>query len=358
MNIFSVLLFGILLSLSLSLPAQSAKPDATEILQLSKVLPLTPELQALQSQLIQQPQQDTLRLQMAALYLQGARKPGFDDWFHQAHSLLQSLSAKRKASALYGLLQADIQQQQHQFDAALLTLQQVLLQEPDNVNASLMAARIYLAQHQIAAAQQACARLWQDLFLFSACSYEVAGRRGNVAQSYPALQRLYQQQQAIPFALDIWLRGILAEQAELLNQPQQAIAWLVPVLPEAPVSLWLKWADLSLQQGEAQQVYQQLQGLQENVGLSDGLLIRLVLAERATQQGKRYWAQLEPRISLRLARGDTDHAADMVHYFLSVQPDAKAALHWAKLNYASAKEPDDASLLQRAQDAVQHGAVL
>ena len=355
MNVILVLICGMLVSLPLQ--AQPLAPVATDVLQLGKALPQTPEMQALQLKQLQQPHNDTLRLHMAALYLQGARKPGFDAWFHEAQSLLQSLSDQAKTTALYGLLQADIQQQQHQFDAALLTLKQVMAQTPDNVNASLMAARIYLARDNTDGAQRACARLWQELFLFSACSYEVAGRRGNVAQSYPALQRLYQQQQAMPLALDIWLRGILAEQAELFNLPEQAIAWLAPVLPDAPVSVWLKWADLTLQQGNADEVYQKLQALHENAGLSDGLLIRLVLAERATEQGERFMAQLEPRIALRLARGDTDHATDMVHYFLQLQPDAKAALHWAKLNYASAKEPDDASLLRRAQDAAQQGAL-
>ena len=145
MNVILVLICGMLVSLPLQ--AHPLVPVATDVLQLGKALPLTPEMQALQLKQLQQPHNDTLRLHMAALYLQGARKPGFDAWFHEAQSLLQSLSDQAKTTALYGLLQADIQQQQHQFDAALLTLKQVMAQTPDNVNASLMAARIIL--HEI-----------------------------------------------------------------------------------------------------------------------------------------------------------------------------------------------------------------
>jgi hypothetical protein len=191
------------------------------------------------------------------------------------------------------------------------------------------------------------------------CSYEVAGRRGNAAQSYPALQQLQLQQRTLLPELDIWLRAILAEQAEMLAQPEQAIAWLTPVLAQAPVSLWLKWADLSLQQQRAANVYAQLQPLQQQYGLTDGLLLRLALAEQALAQGDEYFNLLQQRMQLRMARGDKDHAADMVHYFLRVAPDAKAAWHWAQLNYTSAKEPDDAKLLQAARSAMrQIGAIL
>jgi len=338
---------------SLPLLAQSVKPEATDVLSLGKTLPLTPALQTLTQQLVKQPDNDAVRLEAVQLYLQGARKPGFDDWFHQAQALLDELSSTSRNSDSYWLLLADMQQQQHQFATALESLQRVFERDAANINASLMAARIYLAQNNTAAAQQACARLWQELFLFSVCSYEVAGRRGNAIQSYTALQQLYSQQKSLSVALDSWLRGILAEQAEMLGKPQQAIGWLEPALPQAPVSLWLKWADLSLQQDASAAVYARLQPLEQEYGLTDGLLLRLALAERNTKQGERYMTQLEPRMMLRIARGDKDHAADMVHYFLAVQPDAQAALHWAQLNYASAKEPDDLMLLQRARSAVQ-----
>ena len=34
--------------------------------------------------------------------------------------------------------------------------------------------------------------------------------------------------------------------------------------------------------------------------------------------------------------------------FLHIEPDAAAALYWAKLNYQSAKEPDDLALLEQS----------
>jgi len=332
--------------------ATEFKPDASQQLALDTVLPLTPEMQQLQQTLQRQPD-DSLRLQLAQLYLSGARRPGFDDWFHQAEQLLNRVSDAGRQTLRYYLLLADIQQQQHQFAAALQSLRRVLAQQPQHIQASLMTARVHLALHQPDAAQQACGRLWQqDLFLFTVCSYEVSGRRGNWQQSYAALQQLWQRQQSLPADLDVWLRGILAEQAEQLGLVATAQQWLTPVLPLAPTSLWLKWADLSLALGLGEQVYQQLTALAPEHVLADSLLLRLARAERQLAKKPVFIAQLHQRMQLRLLRGDTEHAADLVHYFLHVSPDAASALYWAELNYQTAKEPDDHALLQLSRHTV------
>ena len=352
---FMFTLLSIVSALSLSLAsATEFKPAASQPLTLQAQLPLTAQMQQLQ-QALQFAPNDSGRVQLAQLYLQGARRPGFDDWFHQAEKLLDIISDDGRQSLHYLIVLADIQQQQHQFAAALHSLRQVLAQQPQHIQANLMATRVYLALHQPDAAQQACSRLWQqDLFLFSVCSYEVAGRRGDWQQSYAALQQLWQRQQSLPPELDIWMRGILAEQAEQLGLTATAQQWLTPVLAQAPTSLWLKWADLSLALGQADWVYQQLTALAQQQNLADSLLLRLVLAEQTLAKTAQFSEQLHQRMQLRLARGDTEHAADLVHYFLYVAPDPAAALYWAELNYQTAKEPDDKRLLQLSQQALQH----
>ena len=342
---------GLLLLLSLAAYATPFTPQADLPLPLQQALPLTEHMQKLTTLLAHTPQDDT-RLELVRLYLRGARKPGFDAWFHHSEQLLHSVTAAGASSVSYHVLQADLQQQQHQFSQALHTLSRVFAAAPYHQQASLMAARIHLAQHHTALAQQACNRLWQqDLFLFSVCSYEVAGRGGDWAQSYIQLQKLWQRQTLTP-ELDIWLRGILAEQAEQLQLTAAAQQWLTPVLLQAPTSLWLKWADLSLELGEAQQVYQRLEEKQQQYPLSDGLLLRLALAERQLGDSAYYSTLLTERMDVRLARGDTDHAADLAHYFLRLKYDAKAALHWATINYQTAKEPDDMRLLTLSENAV------
>ena len=106
----------------------------------------------------------------------------------------------------------------------------------------------------------------------------------------------------------------------------------------------LDWQRLALGQGE--QVYQQLNALATDNAVADSLLLRLARAEQQLAKAPVFTEQLHQRMQLRLLRGDTEHAADLVHYFLHISPDATAALHWAELNYQTAKEPDDEYLLQ------------
>ncbi len=334
--------------------AQSYKPAANETLVIGSALPLTDKMVALQQRITMQPEDSDL-LKLTALYLQGARQPGYDSWFHDAEYWLSKVSTDSRSGTDYWLLLADLEQQQHQFDAALSRLEQVFKLQPQHLSASLMAARIYLATAQHQAAQNACARLWQqDLFLFSVCSYEVAGRKGDWQQSYTALQALYQRQQSLPLAIELWLRGILAEQAEQTGQLAQAREWLSPVLAQAPTSLWLKWADLSLALADYEPVYQRLLAKHQQLGLADSLLVRLAAAEQRLNKNSVIKPELAQKIALRLKRGDTDHAADIAHYYLKVAPDADAALHWAEINYLTAKEPDDLVLLKQSKLALRH----
>ncbi|GAB59326.1 tetratricopeptide repeat protein [Rheinheimera nanhaiensis] len=324
--------------------ATEYRPDGNERWVLHTGLPLTDDMILLHQEM-DKGGNDAARLQLARAYLHGARRPGFDDWFHQAEQLLQGVSANGRTTTDYFLLVADIQQQQHQFVAALESLAKVFQLHSTHVQASLMAARVYLALDQLDNAQRACGRLWQqDLFLFSVCQYEVAGRRGQWQQSYSALQQLWQRQPNLPVALDIWLRGILAEQAEQLGLNVIAIQWLEPVLAQAPTSIWLKWADLSLSLGQGRAVYQLLSELPLSQ-LADSLLVRLARAEIQLGKPGSYTETLHDRMQVRLARGDSEHAADVAHYFFYIVDDAKAALQWAERNYHTAKEPDDKHLL-------------
>ena len=73
-----------------------------------------------------------------------------------------------------------------------------------------------------------------------------------------------------------------------------------------------------------------------------------VLAQRLVTKLRQTYPDL-----LIVARArDTDHAADLAHYFLRLKYDAKAALHWATINYQTAKEPDDMRLLTLSENAV------
>lgn len=282
-------------------------------------------------------------LQQIAGLLQQARLPGQGGLFQQAQLQFNQLAAQ--PSADYWLLRADIAQQQHQFSAALAALQQAeQLQLQPQPQIALMRARIALVQAQPKQALTACKSLLaqKELFLLQLCSYEALGRSGEAAQSYPQLLKLAQQP-TIPTSERLYLQAILAEQAEMLQQPAVAAAHLYPWLAQAPVPLWNKWADLMLDQDPAM-VYQQLAALAQTAMPEDSLLLRLARAEQLIEAGTQYQNLMADQIQLRERRKDLLHSADLAYYYQHLQPDQTKAHHYAGINYQQAKEPDDQKL--------------
>lgn len=333
-------------------PSAVEQPTGTTVFQMQpeladndNLLPLLKAFQAAPS--------TTNRLQLASAYLQRARHPGWSSYFHDAEALLANFQAEPQHREHLILLQADILQQQHQFTAALALLEPLLSATPHQLQANLMAARIHLALGDTIGAQRACNRLMREaLFFFATCSYEVTGRKGQWSAAYSGLKALLQQNPDLPAELAIWTRGILAEQAEQLGQLDAAVAWLEPILTEAPTSLWLKWADLKLAIKQPEAVYQRLVTLAADAELEDSLLLRLALAEQELGHPSHFGHQLQQQMQVRILRQDQEHAADLAHYFLRVSPDPQAALQWATINYNSAREPDDLALLTQSRHAV------
>ena len=334
--------------------AGSVEPK--QVLQAKNSTPLPSWIKQLEQQAFgsqSAPDQVTL----AQAYLQLARQPGWSRYFDKAQQLLKN--AHTPSSAVYWLALADSAQQQHQFEDALNYLAKAQQLEPSDINALLMKNRIYLVQNNTTAALAECKKLLgqQELFLLSLCSLEATGRQGKTQDSYKALQLLARQQQTVPLAQQQWLLAVLAEQAEALHQPKQARAWLEQLLfaaqsELAPLPLWVKWADLTLQQ-DAALVYQKLQYLHQQQTLEDSLLLRLALAEKQQGMEQNYQHLMQQRVALREQRQDKLHSADLAHYYLRLVPVPEKALYYARLNFQQAQEPDDQQLLTLALEQSQ-----
>lgn len=349
MIIIGLCLFCFSILASAETPVQ---PQSDTVFTLKPELATDHELNLLLAKLRNEPT-DTNRLKLARFYLTGAKRPGFSDWQHYAEALIAKISTDKTTNVEYLLLLSDIKQQQHHFSEALVILQDIFMQQPGHLQASLMAARIHLATDQPVLAQQACNRLIsKDIFLSSVCSYEVLGRMGKWQQAYELLMNIYTRYSEMDTELMIWIQGILAEQAEQLGYYDTALAWLTPILDIAPTSLWLKWADLSLATDNPQSVYDKLSNLEMVDVLEDSLLLRLAIAEQRIGKMAVFQEHIHERMTLRVLRQDQDHAADLVHYFLFLKPDAAQAYKWAKINFNSAKEPDDKKLLELSQQAL------
>ena len=338
----------------------AASPEPGLVLQTKNSAPLPSWIKQLEQQALQS-QSATDQVTLAQAYIQLARQPGWSRYFDKAQQLLKK--AQQPSSATYWLALADTAQQQHQFEDALNYLAKAQQLQPFNINALLMKNRIYLVQNNTTAALAECKKLLgqQELFLLSLCSLEVTGRQGKTQDSYKALQLLARQQQTVPLAQQQWLLAVLAEQAEVLNQPMQARAWLEQLLFRAqselaPLPLWVKWADLTLQQ-DAALVYQKLHYLHQQQPLEDALLLRLALAEKQQNMEQDYQRLMQQRVVLREQRQDKLHSADLAHYYLRLAPAPEKALYYAKLNFQQAQEPDDQQLLTLALEQSQPSSV-
>lgn len=285
-----------------------------------------------------------------------AAEPGQSRLYGLAQSALKPLIESDTNNPAIWLAWAQVLQHQHSFDEALAALQIVSKQQPENVNAQLLAARIHLIQGHPEAARSACLRLIgnADLLTASGCLLEVASFQGELEQSYAQLSLLLERQGLPEDERGPWLSQVLADMALRLGDPAAAERWLhQQPLDTATVNYLAQWADVQLSLGKPEQVLRQLQPvIEDSADVDDALLLRLALAEKALR-GKQWQDQLHSRMSLREQRADSQHASELARYYLDINPQPQKALHWAQVNWQNTREYSDEKLLERARSVAQ-----
>jgi hypothetical protein len=251
---------------------------------------------------------------------------------------------------------AQVQQHQHRFGVAQDVLQKILAQQPDNITANLLAARLQLIQGDAIAAQAICLRLLghADLLTLSACTLEARSTLGakELTESYTQLQQIVNSQGLPSDERGVWISQILADMALRLDNPQAALNYLNTIKIKNSLSVWVQWADANIAIKNYQPLMDELTLLIDTTtAVDDALLVRLAIAERNLASATKWQAQVRERISLREQRDDQAHAADLTIYYLDVALDTQKALHWAERNWQQAREASDKQLLLRAQQA-------
>lgn len=276
------------------------------------------------------------------------------------------LAGERHGSLQQGssllIAQADKLQFNHEFDAALTLLDQVIARGHQHQQARLMQARILLAQGRIEAAEESCMALMgkSSLTLSASCLLEVKGRKAYTENDQAQLAATYAQLQKIalperPSAHDevfVWQRQLLAEQAFILQRYQESAAWLAYTdYATHPTVNQIRLLDNWLALEQPEKVFTvhsrcpQIGALPE-----DSVIVRLADAEQRLQSATTCWQKLaKERMAIRVARNDPLHTSDIAYYFIHVEPDSVKAQRYAEQNYAVAREPADARLLLAAQ---------
>ncbi len=306
-----------------------------------------------------QPNDPTTIVKLANNYLAQAAQPGQSRLYGLAQAALKPLietadSEKNQNKDLW-LVWAQVQQHQHNFLVAQQALAKVLQQDPANISANLLAARIYVILENPLAARNACLKLLgsADLFTVTACSLEANTylHTGELSSSYQQLSQLVATQGLPSDERGTWLIQMLADMAIRNDDPTAAASWLEQRLPNATVNYLAQWADVELALNNAPKVLAHLtQVVSSAPEMDDALLLRLALAEKKINVPNHAWQQqLAERVALREQRQDTLHANELAVYYLDINPNPEKALQWAKINFVSAREYNDKKLLARAE---------
>jgi Tfp pilus assembly protein PilF len=146
----------------------------------------------------------------------------------------------------------------------------------------------------------------------------------------------------------LWLLTRLGEVAAWRGRPEEAEKHYRAALALGIDDGYLlaAWSDFLLDRQRPAEVVKWLSGWEA----SDGLLLRLALAETALEQpaAKAHVQALADRFAAAKARGDATHRAEEARYLLHLAGDPAAALAAAAANYRVQREPRDARVLLEA----------
>jgi Tfp pilus assembly protein PilF len=176
------------------------------------------------------------------------------------------------------------------------------------------------------------------------CLSDIAGLTGQSAKSRDLLRQVLSES-AVSGRERIWLATILAETAArtgAMREAEQSFAeaFKVGIKDQYLLSAY---ADYLLDQRR----YQNAISLLRSETRTDGLLLRLTLAEQALELplSQNHTAELAARFAAGRERGTTVHIREEARFTLALLHDSGRALSLAQANWSVQREPADARIL-------------
>ncbi|MBY0401561.1 tetratricopeptide repeat protein [Myxococcota bacterium] len=277
----------------------------------------------------------------------------------QAESLLAPFEGVEDPPVSILLIRATLRQNRHAFPEALADLERVLARDPRNAQAWLTRAVIEMVQGELASARRSCAAVLAVGPRLPAltCLAQVGSLTGRAERSLEILARAVDDEDAAVGAgeepewdreAELFAWTCLGEMAARLGRDREAEAFFDRAARIAPGDAYLlaARADLALDRGRPREVVRLL----ARATRRDGLLLRLVLAERSLgdPRAEVHTRELHARFEAARERGDRLHLGEEARFELEVRGDAEAALRLARENWALQREPRDARILLEA----------
>lgn len=303
-------------------------------------------LKRIQDFLLRHPRDVDLAAQVAESQLSLARRTGDSRYLGHAQASLAPWWNDPRPPARIALMRAILRQRRHEFQDAISDLQYVLRVDPVNARAWFAQAVVWQVMGEYAAAEKSCRRLEgiAENIVASACLESVLSLNGHAADSYNQLSAELRADARLSEDLREWVQSTLADIAARIDRPMDAERHFRAALALDGQDLYLlnAYADFLLDRDRPSEVLVLLQ----SVGNSDGVLLRLALAELALGgNANSYVAMLNERFASYRQRNDMSHLRDEARFALEVQKDAARALVLARQNWQRQHEPWDARLV-------------
>ncbi len=248
------------------------------------------------------------------------------------------------------LLRAILRQNRHDFTGALADLKQVLAVQPRNPQAWLTQAVVLQVQGDYGGALRSCWALLQlgPELPAATCIGSALSLSGQARQGYEFLSQVLEDNPLAGAEVRRWASTTLAEIAVRIGQRADAEQRFKEALALGQADAYLlgSYSDFLLDQGRAEEVIALLQ----NENRIDGLLLRLILAEKRSRPDRlaSHVDSLRARFAASRARGDTIHQGDEARFTLRLLNDPQRALKLALANWEVQREPRDARIVLEA----------
>ncbi len=348
-------LFGFLalIVVVLSAPAQGAAGAPAEILDslaATPTEPLTKDMRELAVAVVRAPADVDAAVRLAKAYYRFATTEGELRFIGYARDVLTPWWRQPDPPREVRLMRANLRQYVHAFDAALVDLDALLKEDPDDVQALAVRSNVHVVQANYGAARADCARLRPLInpLIGAACELSIVGLTSRAQQSYARLLAVLGRSRNATPEERVWVLTRLAEMAERLGDAASAERHyrLALSFNRRDQYILASLADLLLDHGRPREVIELLR----NRTTAEHLLLRMVLAERAigAPDADAHRALVGAAFDASRRGGYAVHEGDESRFVLHVLRDPPRALRLALSNWNLQRENRDARAVLEA----------
>lgn len=309
--------------------------------------PIAREMQQLRARLRADPRNVDVATALGRRYYEMVAEEGDPRYLGYAQAALAPWWDLPEPPVEVQVLRAGLAQFSHNFSGALTDLSSVLAREPGHAQARALRATIHIVQARYEQARADCVLLREvtSELIATGCGAMVDGLTGKLTDAQQRLADTFARHPEASPAEKLWVLIRLAEMAQRQERALQAESYFRQALALGITDTFLlaAYGDYLLDHRR----YPEVVAMLKDKTPSDGLLLRLVLAETELKlpSAPARAATLAARYQAAQLRGDTVHQQEEARFRLEVYDDAKTALALAQENWKVQKEPRDARIL-------------